>query len=148
MELPAIAVQTKVHARAVGAALQPPTVRRLEAGTDVLALFDLEGTLMPGSLVTQYLSVMGRLHPAMQLPGELADLVGKTNVYLQAERRDRGEFVRAFSRRYEGTRVADIERLVGGAWGQSLLRRIRPGALTRIEEHEPPGTARAGHRVP
>ena len=143
VHLPAIAVQTKVHARAVsGMHSQPPAARRLEAGTDVLALFDLEGTLMPGSLVTQYLSVMGRLHPAMQLPGELADLVGKTNVYLQAERRDRGEFVRAFSRRYEGTRVADIERLVGGAWGQSLLRRIRPGALTRIEEHRA-----AGHRT-
>lgn len=143
VHLPAIAGQTKVLERAVSARrTHRSTARRLEAGTDVLAVFDLEGTLMPGSLVTQYLSVMGHLHPLAQLPGDLADLVGKTNVYVKAERRDRGEFVRAFSRRYEGTRVADVERLVAGAWGQSLRRRIRPGAAARIEEHRA-----AGHRT-
>ena len=143
VHLPAIAGQTKVLNRAVSARRgQRSTVRALEAGTDVVAVFDLEGTLMPGSLVTQYLSVMGHLHPLAQLPGELADLVGKTNVYLKAERRDRGEFVRAFSRRYQGTRVADVERLVAGAWGRSLRRRIRPGAVARIEQHRA-----AGHRT-
>lgn len=144
VHLPALVIQAKVSSRAASArrAAQRPTARRLEAGTDVLAVFDLEGTLMPGSLITQYFSVMGRLHSLAALPVEFVDLVGKANVYLQAERRDRGEFVRAFSRRYEGTKVADIERLVAGAWGSSLRRRIRPGALARIEEHRA-----AGHRT-
>ena len=143
VHLPAIAGQTKMHSRAASSRrAQRSAPRSLESGTDVLAVFDLEGTLMPGSLVTQYLSVMGHLHSPAQLPGELIDLLGKAKVYLQAERRDRGEFVRAFSRRYQGTRLADVQRLVDGAWGESLRRRIRPGALARIAEHRA-----AGHRT-
>lgn len=143
VHLPAMTALAKAHARASAARRSSRSrARRLESGTDVLAVFDLEGTLLPGTLVTQYLSVMGQLRPPTELPGELVDLVGKAGVYLRAERRDRGEFVRAFSRRYAGTRVADIERVVAGAWGQSVLRRLRPGARARIEEHRA-----AGHRT-
>ncbi|MDO5535205.1 MAG: HAD-IB family hydrolase [Propionibacteriaceae bacterium] len=143
VHLPAMTTLAKVHARASSAQRsQRSKARKLESGTDVLAVFDLEGTLVRSSLVTQYLSVMGRLHAPGQLPSELADLISKAGVYLQAERRDRGEFVRAFSRRYAGTRVADIERLVAGAWGQRLVGALRPGALARIEEHRA-----AGHRT-
>ena len=143
VHLPAMTSLAKVHARASSARKATRSqARRLESGTDVLAVFDLEGTLLPSSLVTQYLSVMGLLHSPAELPGELADLVRNVGVYLQAERRDRGEFVRAFSRRYAGTRVADIERVVGGAWGQNVVRKLKPGALARIEEHRA-----AGHRT-
>ncbi|MFT3876006.1 MAG: HAD-IB family phosphatase [Propioniciclava sp.] len=143
VHLPAMTSLAKVHARASSAKKASRSqARRLESGTDVLAVFDLEGTLVASSLVTQYLSVMGQLRALAQLPGEMADLVGKAGVYLQAERRDRGEFVRAFSRRYAGTKVADIERVVAGDWGQNLVRSIRPGALARIEEHRA-----AGHRT-
>ncbi len=143
VHLPAMTSLAKVHARASSASRASRSkARPLEAGTDVLAVFDLEGTLLPSSLVTQYLSIMGRLRTLGELPGELADLVGKAGTYLQAERRDRGEFVRAFSRRYAGTKVADIERVVAGTWGQNVLKSVRPGALTRIEEHRA-----AGHRT-
>ena len=143
VHLPAMTALAKVHARASSAQRsQRSQARRLESGTAVLAVFDLEGTLLPSSLVTQYLSVMGQLHSPAELPGELVDLVRNVGVYLQAERRDRGEFVRAFSRRYAGTRVTDIERVVGGAWGQNVVRKLKPGALARIEEHRA-----AGHRT-
>lgn len=143
VHLPAMTSLAKVHARASSAQRATRSqARKLESGTDVLAVFDLEGTVLPSSLVTQYLSIMGRLRPVGDLPGEIVDLVGKTATYLKAERRDRGEFVRAFSRRYAGTRVADIERVVGGGWGQNVVRSLRPGALARIEEHRA-----AGHRT-
>ncbi len=126
--------------RAQGVPLAGPA---LESGTDVLAVFDLEGTLPAFSLVTQYLSVMRFIRPLAQLPGETGRPGGKTNVYLQAERRDRGEFVRAFSRRYAGTRVADVERARGRAVGRERsCARCVPGALARIEEHRA-----AGHRT-
>ncbi len=92
--------------------------------------------------MTQYLSVMGQVHSLAALPAEAVDLVRNIGTYIQAERRDRGEFVRAFSRRYAGTRVADIERIVAGSWGQNVVRRLKPGALARIEEHRA-----AGHRT-
>ena len=143
VHLPAMTTLAKVHARASSAQRSSRSqARRLESGTDVLAVFDLEGTLLPSSLVTQYLSVMGHLHPLGALPGEALDLVRNVGVYLKAERRDRGEFVRAFSRRYAGTRVADTERVVAGAWGSNVRRKLKPGALARIEEHRA-----AGHRT-
>lgn len=143
VHLPAMTALAKVHARASSARrTQRAQARRLESGTDVLAVFDLEGTLLPSSLVTQYLSLMRHLRPMGRWPSELADLTGKAGVYLQAERRDRGEFVRAFSRRYAGVAVADIERVVAGAWGAHLRASVRPGALARIQEHRA-----AGHRT-
>lgn len=143
VHLPAMTSLAKVHQRASSARKASRSkARTLESGTDVLAVFDLEGTLLPSSLVTQYLSVMRFIRPLAQFPAEFVDLVGKTNVYLKAERRDRGEFVRAFSRRYAGTKVSDIERAVDGPWGDALLRSLRPGALARIEEHRA-----AGHRT-
>ncbi|MFP5416264.1 MAG: HAD-IB family phosphatase [Actinomycetes bacterium] len=143
VHLPAMTSLAKVHARASSARRSERSqARRLESGTDVVAVFDLEGTVVRQSLVTQYFSLMGHLHSVGQLPAELVDLIGKAPVYLQAERRDRGEFVRAFSRRYAGTRVADIERATRGEWGRNLLRAVRPGALARIEEHRA-----AGHRT-
>ena len=54
----------------------------------MLAVFDLEGTVLPSSLLTQYLSIMRFIRPLGQFPSELVDLIGKTNVYLKAERRD------------------------------------------------------------
>lgn len=143
VHLPAMAGLAKVHARATSARrTRRAQARRLESGTDVVAVFDLEGTLVPSSLVTQYLSLMRHLRPMGRWPAEVADLVGKAGVYLQAERRDRGEFVRAFSRRWQGVNVADIEHVVAGAWGRHLVGSLRPGALTRIEEHRA-----AGHRT-
>ncbi len=143
VHLPAMTTLAKVHARASSAQRATRSqARRLESGTDVLAVFDLEGTLLPSSLVTQYLSVMGQVHSLAALPAEAVDLVRNIGTYIQAERRDRGEFVRAFSRRYAGTRVADIERIVAGSWGQNVVRRLKPGALARIEEHRA-----AGHRT-
>lgn len=143
VHLPAMTSLAKVHARASSARKASRSkARALESGTDVLAVFDLEGTLLRSSLVTQYLSIMRHIRPVTQFPSELADLVGHTSVYLKAERRDRGEFVRAFSRRYAGMRVEDIQRAVDGGWGEALVRSVRPGALARIEEHRA-----AGHRT-
>ena len=143
VHLPAMTSLAKVHARASSARKASRSqARPLESGTDVVAVFDLEGTVLPSSLVTQYLSIMRFIRPVGQFPGELVDLVSKTNVYLKAERRDRGEFVRAFSRRYAGTRVSDVERAVEGPWGEALVRSLRPGALARIEQHRA-----SGHRT-
>lgn len=142
VHLPALVALAKVHARASSAQKATRTkARTLETGTDVLAVFDLEGTVLPSSLVGQYVSLMFHLRPWGAV-ADVVDLAGKAAVYLRAERRDRGEFVRAFSRRYAGTRVADVRRAVEGSWGRRMLRTVRPGALARIEEHRA-----AGHRT-
>jgi fatty acyl-CoA reductase len=62
--------------------------------------------------------------------------------YLSAERRDRGEFLRAFYRRYEGASVEELRRLVDEQVAEIVLQRISPAAIRRVREHR-----RAGHRT-
>ncbi|MFV0407421.1 MAG: HAD-IB family phosphatase [Propioniciclava sp.] len=143
VHLPAMTGLAKVYARAKSAQRQArSTTKRMEPSTDVVAVFDLEGTLLRSSLVSQYLSVQSRLRPVSWWTRDVLDLARNAPMYLQAERRDRGEFVRAFSRQWTGTDIAELERIVRGEWGARLLASVRPGALARLAEHRA-----AGHRT-
>src|SRR5439155_4574463 len=55
--------------------------------------------------------------------------------YLGAERRDRGEFLRTFYRRYEGASVEGLGRLVDDQVSEMLLQRVAPAAVRRIRRH-------------
>jgi HAD superfamily hydrolase (TIGR01490 family) len=61
---------------------------------------------------------------------------------LAAERRDRGEFLRKFYRRYEGAPVDEIAQRAREAFNALILPRAFPEALRRVRDHR-----RAGHRV-
>jgi HAD superfamily hydrolase (TIGR01490 family) len=75
-------------------------------------------------------------------PGEVASVARKMPAYLSAERRDRGEFLRGFYRRYEGASVEELRRIVDEQVAEIVLQRISPPAIRRIREHR-----RAGHRT-
>ena len=75
-------------------------------------------------------------------PGELADLVRRLPRYLAAERRDRGEFLRTFMRRYAGADEAGLHRIVSHQLGDALLRRSYPQAIRQVRKHRA-----AGHRT-
>src|SRR5207247_10336649 len=62
--------------------------------------------------------------------------------YLRAERRDRGEFLRSFYRRYEGATEEGIRRLMDQRVSELILRRLSAAAVRRIREHRA-----AGHRT-
>jgi alcohol-forming fatty acyl-CoA reductase len=139
---PAITVTVRRAAagRAAGAA-GLPVLARCEDGT-VLAVFDMEGTLVASNLIETYLLArLADLPRAEWLP-ELADLARQLPTYLAAERRDRGEFVRTFLRRYAGADEAGLHRLVRDQLGDALLRRAFPQALRRVRQHRA-----AGHRT-
>ena len=116
--------------------------RGLEVRDDVLAVFDLEGTVVAANVVEQYLWVRLASLPRSRWPGELLDLALSVPEYLRAERRDRGEFVRAFARRYAGVDEAALRELVADVVGDALLQRVMPDAVRRIREHRD-----AGHRT-
>ncbi|PWU56759.1 HAD-IB family hydrolase [Micromonospora sp. S4605] len=141
----------RVHIPAITASLRRTPAnrradRRLPAVTngdrDVIALFDLEGTLVASNVVEGYLWARLADLPARHWPGELVDLVGRLPGYLAAERRDRGEFLRRFLRRYAGASEALLHRLVDERLGDALLRRAHPEAVRRVREHRA-----AGHRT-
>jgi alcohol-forming fatty acyl-CoA reductase len=62
--------------------------------------------------------------------------------YLAADRRDRGEFLRTFFRRYEGASVEGIDRLVDEVVSEFMLQKLSAAAVRRIRDHHD-----AGHRT-
>jgi HAD superfamily hydrolase (TIGR01490 family) len=75
-------------------------------------------------------------------PGEVLRLLGSVPGYLRAERRNRGEFIRGFLRRYAGMPVARLEKIVEGGYGDTMRRHTSHEALEQIRAHKA-----AGHRT-
>lgn len=109
---------------------------------DIAAVFDLEGTVLASNMVETYLCLRLLDAPPAQWPGELLSLARSLPGYLRADRRDRGEFLRRFLRRYEGADEAELRRLVQERLGDLLLRRSSPQAIRRVRRHRD-----AGHRT-
>lgn len=140
IHLPAVTTLTRAFGK------RPPARERSERALpvrdDVVAVFDLEGTVLGANLVQQYLQLWSRTVPRGRAAHDLADLVLSGRRYWRAERRDRGEFIRTFMRRYEGFKVAEIEREVQGRFGRAMRRAALPEALERVAQHRA-----AGHRT-
>ena len=128
--------------RALSSARLKPQVRIREREQLALALFDMEGTLLPSNVVESY--VWSRMADLSwdQWPDELADVFGRIPSYLMADRRDRGEFLRTFFRRYEDATVEGIDRLVDEIVSEFMLQKLSAAAVRRVREHR-----EAGHRT-
>lgn len=136
------AITTLTRAFATRPAARARVTRALPVRSDVLAVFDLEGTILESNLVQQYLLLWAGSVPRTRVAHDLANFAFSLRKYLRAERRDRGEFIRTFMRRYEGFKVSEIQRLARGSFGRAMLRRSLPEALRRVQEHRD-----AGHRT-
>jgi fatty acyl-CoA reductase len=140
VHFPAVMAMTRAYT--VRPAAAERTAKALPERTDVLAVFDLEGTVVDVNLAQQYLWVRSAGFRKAAWPGEFLSLAASVPTYLRAERRDRGEFVRVFLRRYKGMPAARLEKLVSRGYGDALLRHTMPAAVERIREHRA-----AGHRT-
>ena len=119
-----------------------PVVKIHERDQPVVALFDMEGTIITSNVVESYVwTRMADLSPD-EWPRELVSVFGRIPGYLQVDRRDRGDFLRTFFRRYEGASVEGVQRLIDGHVGEFMLQKASPAAIRRIREHRS-----AGHRT-
>jgi HAD superfamily hydrolase (TIGR01490 family) len=109
---------------------------------ELLAVFDLEGTVVASNVIETYLWARLSDLPRGDWAAEIVDLARRMPRYLSAERRDRAEFLRTFVRRYAGADEAALSRLVHERIGDALLRRARPEAIRQIRKHRA-----AGHRT-
>lgn len=105
----------------------------------VLAVFDLDGTVMSGNVVETYLwtrlpelSRRGRMQ-------ELGSIIGALPEYLRAENTERGTFLRAFYRRYAGADLALLEEVIDTEIAPHILERVSPDAIRRIRAHRDAG---------
>ncbi|MEP6842814.1 MAG: HAD-IB family hydrolase, partial [Pseudolysinimonas sp.] len=127
--------------KAAAQAAAPPS-HELAVRSDVLAVFDLEGTVVDSNIVQQYLWVRSAGVRKAAWPAEALSILGSLRGYLRAERRDRGEFIRSFLRRYEGMPVARLDRIVHGGFADTMYRHTSPEAIQAIKAHRD-----AGHRT-
>jgi fatty acyl-CoA reductase len=102
----------------------------------------MEGTLLDTNVVESYLWLRLAELPPEEWAAEIAAVARSLPRYLSAERRDRGEFLRAFYRRYEGASHDGVARLVDDQVSELILQRLSPPAVRRIREHRA-----AGHRT-
>lgn len=145
VHFPAITEMTNIFSRRreSSAPAEPKKPKPLPERSDVLAVFDLERTVVDSNIVFQYLWTRSAGFRRAALPGEVARLLAAVPGYLRAERRDRGEFIRAFLRRYAGMPLARLEKIVARpAYAAKLRSHASPAALARIAEHRA-----AGHRT-
>ena len=144
VHFPAITGLTRAFSarKAESRSLEGAPSRELDQRSDVVAVFDLEGTVVDSNIVQQYLWVRSAGFRKAAWPGEVVNILGSLPRYLRAERRDRAEFIRAFLRRYAGMPVARLEKIVRGGYGDTLMRHTSPDAIARIREHKA-----AGHRT-
>jgi fatty acyl-CoA reductase len=119
-----------------------PGVVIRERAESVLAVFDMEGTIITSNVVESYVwTRMADLEPE-DWPGELVSVFGRVPGYLQTDRRDRGDFLRTFFRRYEGASVEGVQRMIDHHVAEFMLQKASAGALRRVREHRA-----AGHRT-
>jgi HAD superfamily hydrolase (TIGR01490 family) len=139
-----------VHAPAVTRSLrelsakarQKPSVQIRESDRPVVAVFDMEGTIISSNVVESYVwAKLADLEPD-EWPAELVSVFGRIPRYLQIDRRDRGDFLRLFFRRYEGASVEGVDRIIEERVGEFMLQKASPASIRRIREHRA-----AGHRT-
>lgn len=109
---------------------------------DVLAIFDLQRTVAVSSLIEHYLWTELAAQPARRWPGVLGSLITHSPKYLQAEHRDRSDFIRTFMRRYAGVHEGELRALIAQKVTPSLHRGLLKEAVERIQAHRA-----AGHRT-
>jgi HAD superfamily hydrolase (TIGR01490 family) len=130
------------------AASSGPTRRKIDGSPGsaesegVLAVFDLDGTLMSSNIIETYLWMrLPELGP-MERAREIGKLLRRMPAYVQAERRDRGGLLRAVYRRYAGADLVELDRLADEVLTAHVLERVSAAAVRRVREHR-----EAGHRT-
>jgi HAD superfamily hydrolase (TIGR01490 family) len=123
--------------RTPSVALQMP-----DDGADVLAVFDLDGTLLSSNVVESYLRLRLPTLARHEQLREVADVARSLPRYLAADRRDRGALLRAVYRRYAGVPIDELNRLVDEQLTDEILARVWPAAIRRVRDHRT-----AGHRT-
>jgi fatty acyl-CoA reductase len=134
---PSGSTAVKAEASSVRAAIE-----RRKGRNDVLAVFDVDGTLVETNVVEYFLWMRLRAQPLEDWPAFMAQMLREAPRWLYLERRSRAEFQRSFYREYDGLDYEVMKGLGREALDAVTLRRIYPEGMRRIGEHK-----RAGHRV-
>ena len=107
-----------------------------------LAAFDLENTLIASNVVASYAWLATRRLPREDRVRFVARTLLEAPSLLALDRKDRGDFLRHFYRRYEDAPVAQIRADAAELFSDLILAKSFPAAIRRVREHRA-----LGHRT-
>ncbi len=145
VHLPSIVAHARVKTtpgKKDGAQRQDRARRAILSPERHLAAFDLENTLIASNVVESYAWLASRHLGDTDRMRLVVRLLREAPSLASLDRRDRGDFLRHFYRRYEG---APADLLRADAWelfNSLLLAKAFPAALARVRHHR-----RLGHRT-
>ncbi len=107
-----------------------------------VAAFDLENTLIASNVVESYSWLATRRLPGDDRLRYVLRTLREAPGLLALDRRDRGDFLRSFYRRYEGAPVDQIDADVAELFSALVLTKSFPAAIRRVRHHRA-----LGHRT-
>ncbi len=107
-----------------------------------LAAFDLENTLVASNVVDSFSWIATRHLDARDRVRFVARTLREAPGLLALDRKDRGDFLRHFYRRYDGAPVGRLESEVWDMWAEHMMNKAFPAALRRVRRHR-----ELGHRT-
>ncbi|HLG92179.1 MAG TPA: HAD-IB family phosphatase, partial [Acidimicrobiales bacterium] len=107
-----------------------------------LAAFDLENTLVASNVVESYTWLATRRLPGRDRARLAAKLLAQAPALAALDRRDRGDFLRYFYRRYADAPAGQLRQDSWEMFSHLILAKAFPEGLRRVREHR-----RAGHRT-
>jgi HAD superfamily hydrolase (TIGR01490 family) len=107
-----------------------------------VAAFDLENTLIASNVVTSYAWLATRRLPRDERMRFVLKTLAEAPGLLKMDRKDRGDFLRHFYRRYEGAPVEQLDEDAVEMASRQLLTKAFPAGLRRVREHRA-----LGHRT-
>lgn len=138
IHLPSIVLHARVRtapSRRTGPTREERARESLLTSEPRCAVFDLEQTLINSNVVESYAWLATRnLNPARRAR-MVMQLLAEGPKLLALDRRDRGDFLRSFYRRYENAPADQIREDAWGLFSDLLLTRSFPEALTRVRAH-------------
>jgi len=104
-----------------------------------LAVFDLENTLIASNVVESWAWLATRHLPRAERVRFTMAALREAPGLLALDRRDRGDFLRHFYRRYEDAPAARVEGDSLELFGSQLLMKAFPAGIRRVREHRARG---------
>ncbi|MEO5901972.1 MAG: HAD-IB family hydrolase [Ilumatobacteraceae bacterium] len=107
-----------------------------------VAAFDLENTLIASNVVESYSWLATRRLNGPERVRYIARTLAEAPRLLSLDRKDRGDFLRYFYRRYEDAPVAQIDEDAQEMFSRIILAKSFPAGIRRVREHRA-----LGHRT-
>jgi fatty acyl-CoA reductase len=107
-----------------------------------LAAFDLENTLIASNVVESYSWLATRRLAYDDRLRFIAKTLAEAPSLLALDRKDRGDFLRTFYRRYEGAPIAQLEEDATELLSQLIVTKGFPAGFRRVRQHKA-----LGHRT-